>query len=124
MWCAVQLNPGDGGWLTLAERPSIAECRAASAEQAVDDAPTYYFWTAPLGDAAATDHVIEEVLAANHGRIARVTIGLRLSDSMERPDPPLYPGGSVCVVQGSSRRCETYFCNGDVCWWVPCGIAC
>jgi hypothetical protein len=124
MWVGVRLNAITGQWMIIAEHTLLAECRARSESSSIDDSPTYFFSNELSHARVDADRIIDEVVAANRGRIIRVTVGLNLA--MLKRDDTLSgcPGNCFCVIQDGHRRCETYYCNGAICWWVPCGVGC
>lgn len=67
--------------------------------------------------------IIQELIQLNEGELLRVTKGVTIS---KNADAVCCGAGSCyCVVSGSSRHCETYYCNANgYCWVVPCSVPC
>lgn len=121
MWQTVKLDAASGVWKELGRSVNLAECKSFAT-----DAPanTYHFWASPPpSDHAEQERIIEQVLAANDGRILRVGIGVTVSVTKAEALSGC-PGNCFCVVANGSRRCETQYCNENWCWWVSCGMSC
>lgn len=108
----------NGKWIEVSNIESLENLR-------VNDENTYVFYTGELSeDISEQNKLIEDVFKANGNKINRVTIGLNMCEKDE-VSPSSCPGRCFCVVEGGSRRCETYYCNSNgYCWWVPCGMGC
>jgi len=124
MWVSVRLDASTGQWVKVAQHESLAECRVRAESRDAEDSPAYFFLMEAVHTRADANRVIDEVAVANHGRITRVTVGLDFSAVTRSDALTGCAGDSVCVVRDGYRRCEAYFCNGAICWWVPCGIGC
>lgn len=90
------------------------------------DSSTYIFPAGrPPEDVDAQNAIIKQTVKINDGRILRASVGVKISAPEKIEGFSSCPGRCFCVIDGSSRRCETYYCNGNgYCWWVPCGMGC
>lgn len=121
MYKVMDLNLSSGQWVDRGAVATLAE-----GKQKLAASNSFVFWDGPL-PASLTDQqrLFSEIFAANDGRVERVTVGLELP-AAQKSNPSLSscPGNCFCVVTSGSRRCETYYCSGGLCWWVPCGMGC
>lgn len=125
MWEAVQLVAGE--WTKLATDQSLDACKGAAAKSdaAKGKGEIFYFWAGgPPADEKEAHRVVDEVLAANNGRVERAMVGIK---AIVKNDVGAFtcPGNCFCVIAHGMRRCETSYCNENgYCWWVPCGMGC
>jgi len=83
----------------------------------------FTFWAADWPEKEEEQHKIaEETIRANRGRVVRVILGL--PGPQINPNPTGVCGGCYCVIDGNSRRCETFYWRDGHAVVVDCGRSC
>lgn len=121
MWQAVKFDSVNGSWSEVCRDSDLNACKN-TAKSSTDN--IFFFWASePPADQVAQRKIVEDVIAANGGKVLRGSIGVKVTvEKVGRYSA--CPGNCYCVVTANSRDCQTQYCNQNWCWWVSCGVGC
>ena len=120
MWILITLE--NGLWVDKKSFNTIEECES-SQKSATGISYIFYDGEFPA-DIQEQNLLLEKINDVNDNPISMVTVGLDLSTSKKDVHASTCSGDCYCVIANGSRRCETKYCSGSWCWWVPCGSSC
>ena len=116
---------GATGLLNLLHQSSaMAETESARSSNPGKTIILFDFSKADKLSADEETKIIQDLIAKYKGELLRVTKGVTVSKDS---DAVCCGAGSncYCVVSGSDRYCEAYYCNASgYCWVVRCNIPC
>lgn len=129
MFVLIKFDEKHGKFEEASSHPDILSATDALGRKHTESSPHFVTWTNPQKlSGEQEDKMLREALAANQGRVLRVSKNVAITVAKLDETKVCCGAGSSCFcVQYSNgtRQCETNYCNGSgYCWTVPCNVPC
>jgi|GEM_PF-2794060 len=126
MYKLIQLN--DNGFNEITTFNSLEDFHSNKSYKLDDN--TFIVYASPdflSIDKESQTKIIQEIIKTNEGRVTRFSSGIKIEKVESQNNKSACPTRCWCMVDGSGRYCEYYYCmnlpscDGLCCWYVRCG---